>query len=36
MPAPDGRVLTVDGRSEKLSRLTRDRITLLGFIYTTC
>jgi cytochrome oxidase Cu insertion factor (SCO1/SenC/PrrC family) len=36
MPAPDGEVLTVDGRSEKLSRFTRDRITLLGFIYTTC
>lgn len=36
MRAPDGQVLTVDGRLEKLSRFTRDRITLLGFIYTTC
>jgi protein SCO1/2 len=36
MRAPDGQVLTVDGRVEKLSRFTRDRITLLGFIYTTC
>jgi cytochrome oxidase Cu insertion factor (SCO1/SenC/PrrC family) len=36
MPAPDGQVLTVDGRSETLSRFTRDRITLLGFIYTSC
>jgi cytochrome oxidase Cu insertion factor (SCO1/SenC/PrrC family) len=37
MPAPDGRVLTVDGRPDRLSRYTRaGRITLLGFIYTTC
>jgi protein SCO1 len=36
MRAPDGEVLTVDGRLQKLSRFTRDRITLLGFIYTTC
>jgi cytochrome oxidase Cu insertion factor (SCO1/SenC/PrrC family) len=36
MRAPDGPVLTVDGRLEKLSRFTRDRITLLGFIYTSC
>lgn len=36
MPAPDGPVLTMDGRLEKLSRFTRDRITLLGFIYTSC
>lgn len=36
MRAPDGEVLTVDGRREKLSRFTRERITLLGFIYTTC
>lgn len=36
MRAPDGQVLTVDGRPEKLSRFTRDRITLLGFIYTSC
>jgi protein SCO1 len=37
MPAPDGRVLTVDGSPERLSRFTRaGRITLLGFIYTSC
>jgi len=36
MPAPDGQVLTVDGRRTPLSRFTRERITLLGFIYTTC
>jgi protein SCO1 len=37
MPAPDGRVLTVDGGVDRLSRFTRaGRITLLGFIYTTC
>jgi cytochrome oxidase Cu insertion factor (SCO1/SenC/PrrC family) len=36
MRAPDGQVLTVDGRRQPLSRFTRDRITLLGFIYTTC
>lgn len=36
MRAPDGQVLTVDGQPEKLSRFTRERITLLGFIYTSC
>src|ERR1700676_3282451 len=36
MPAPDGEVLGVDGRAQRLSRFTRNRITLLGFIYTTC
>src|SRR5713226_864542 len=36
MRAPDGPVLTVDGRLEQLSRFTRERITLLGFIYTSC
>jgi cytochrome oxidase Cu insertion factor (SCO1/SenC/PrrC family) len=36
MRAPDGHVLTVDGRREMLSRFTRERITLLGFIYTSC
>jgi protein SCO1/2 len=36
MRAPDGTVLTVDGQPGKLSRFTRGRITLLGFIYTTC
>jgi protein SCO1 len=36
MRAPDGQVLTVEGRRAPLSRFTRERITLLGFIYTTC
>jgi protein SCO1/2 len=36
MRAPDGTVLTVEGQLDKLSRFTRDRITLLGFIYTSC
>jgi protein SCO1 len=36
MPAPEGRVLGLDGRAQPLSRYTRGSITLLGFIYTTC
>ena len=36
MAAPEGRVLGIDGRQQPLSRYTRDQITLLGFIYTTC
>jgi protein SCO1/2 len=36
MRAPDGPVLTVDGQLTNLSRFTRERITLLGFIYTSC
>jgi cytochrome oxidase Cu insertion factor (SCO1/SenC/PrrC family) len=36
MAAPDGEVMGIDGRAERLSRFTRGRITLLGFIYTTC
>lgn len=36
MTAPDGNVVGVDGRMHRLSRFTRERITLLGFIYTTC
>jgi len=36
MAAPDGEVLGLDGRPQRLARLTRERITLLGFIYTTC
>jgi protein SCO1 len=36
MVAPDGEVLGVDGRPQRLARFTRARITLLGFIYTTC
>jgi protein SCO1/2 len=36
MAAPDGEVLGVDGRPRPLAAYTRERITLLGFIYTTC
>jgi cytochrome oxidase Cu insertion factor (SCO1/SenC/PrrC family) len=36
MPAPDGRIVGLDGGEQRLSRYTRDQITLLGFIYTTC
>ncbi len=36
MAAPEGRVLGIDGHPQPLSRYTRDQITLLGFIYTTC
>ncbi len=36
MAAPDGEVLGLDGRARPLSHFTRGRITLLGFIYTTC
>src|SRR5687767_916700 len=36
MPAPDGRVVDVTGRLRRLDHYTRDKITLLGFIYTTC
>ena len=36
MAAPEGRVLGLDGRAQPLSDFTRGRITLLGFIYTTC
>ena len=36
MPAPDGEVLGLDGRPQRLSRFTRERITLLGLVYTTC
>ena len=36
MKAPDGQVLNVDGKAQSLSRFTGDKITLLGFIYTTC
>src|SRR5688572_31371508 len=36
MRAPDGQVVDVDGRTQMLSHFLRDRITLLGFIYTTC
>ncbi len=36
MRAPDGEVLGTDGRARRLSEFTRDRVTLLGFIYTAC
>jgi protein SCO1 len=36
MPAPDGEVLGIDGRARRLREFTRERISLLGFIYTTC
>jgi len=36
MPAPDGTVLDPDGRRLPLSRFTAGKITLLGFIYTSC
>ena len=36
MAAPDGEVVGLDGRADRLSHFTRGRITLLGFIYTTC
>jgi cytochrome oxidase Cu insertion factor (SCO1/SenC/PrrC family) len=36
MAAPEGEVLDVEGRAQPLSRVLRGRLTLLGFIYTTC
>lgn len=36
MAAPDGEVLGIDDHAQRLSQFTHDRITLLGFIYTTC
>lgn len=36
MAAPDGEVVGIDGRAQRLSQFTRNRITVLGFIYTTC
>ena len=36
MPAPEGRVVGLSGKTTPLSRYTRGSITLLGFIYTTC
>ena len=36
MPAPDADVLEVDGGRVRLGRFTRERITLLGLVYTTC
>lgn len=36
MAVPDGDVLGLDGRPQPFRPFTRDRITLLGLIYTTC
>jgi cytochrome c peroxidase/protein SCO1/2 len=36
MGAPDGEVLGLDGRPQRLARFTRERITLLSFVYATC
>jgi cytochrome oxidase Cu insertion factor (SCO1/SenC/PrrC family) len=36
MRAPDGDVLDVEGRAQRLSRFTTGKITLLGFVYTSC
>lgn len=36
MPAPDGRVVGLDGRDARLSSYVKGHLTLLGFIYTTC
>ena len=36
MAAPDGTVLDTNGRRLALSRFTSGKITLLGFIYTSC
>ena len=36
MAAPDGEVLGLDGRAQRLAHVTHERITVLGLIYTTC
>ena len=36
MPVPEGTVLDVDGAEKSLQHFTRDKITLLSFIYTSC
>ena len=36
MPVPEGTVLDVDGAAKSLHAFTRDKITLLSFIYTSC
>ena len=36
MRAPDGSVLDLEGRRRSLARFTSGKITLLGFIYTSC
>lgn len=35
-PAPDGRVLDINGEARTLSDLTRDRISLVSFVYLNC
>jgi protein SCO1 len=36
MPAPEAPVLDLEGRRRPLARFTSGKITLLGFIYTSC
>jgi cytochrome oxidase Cu insertion factor (SCO1/SenC/PrrC family) len=36
MRAPDGPVLDTESRVRRLAQFTRGKLTLLGFIYTTC
>jgi protein SCO1 len=36
MPTPEGVVLDLDGKRKPLAAFTRDKVTLLSFIYTTC
>lgn len=36
MQAPEGVVLDVDDRTKPLSTFTKGKVTLLGFVYTTC
>ena len=36
MPVPNGTVLDVNGKAKPLKVFTRDKITLLSFIYTSC
>lgn len=36
MKAPDGVVLDIDNKPKSLSSFTTGKITLLGFVYTTC
>ena len=36
MPVPEGTVLDVDGAAKSLRTFTRDKVTLLSFIYTSC
>ncbi len=36
MPVPEGTVLDLDGEAKSLRAFTREKITLLSFIYTAC